>query len=132
MYIFTLVADVRRVVESLRAGRGEFKLAMLYNLDLSASTNWNFIVSADWTDVLGVPQATRLIAKALYEQLGLENRVAISRVTVLKSSDQFVTDMARLHPYAIPGGGVPLQQVTAGGVTDGAGFIFYSQPAVQV
>jgi hypothetical protein len=132
MYIFTLVADVRKVIEGLRAIRGEFKLAMLYNLDLDASTNWNLIVSSDWTDALGTPEATKVIARELHQRLGLENKAAISRVTVLKTSDPFVRDMARLYPMMSPGGGVPLKQVAAGGITEGAGFVFYSQPEIPV
>jgi hypothetical protein len=132
MYIFTLVADVRKVIEGIRATRGEFKLAMLYNLDLDASTNWNLIVSSDWTDALGTPEATKIIARELHQRLGLENKAAISRVTVLKTSDPFVRDMARLYPIMSPAGGVPLKQVTAGGITEGAGFVFYSQPEVPV
>lgn len=132
MYIFTLVADVRRVIEGLRANRGEFKLAMLYNLDLDAATNWNLIVSSDWSDALGVSEATRIVARSLHERLGLENRASISRVTVLKTSDPFVKDMARLYPITSPGGGVPLRQVTAGGITEGSGFVFYAHPEIPV
>lgn len=132
MYIFSLVADVRKVVEGLRATRGEFKLAMLYNLDLDASTNWNLIISSDWTDALGTPEATKVIARELHQRLGLENKAAISRVTVLKTTDPFVRDMARLYPMLSPGGGIPLKQVTAGGITEGAGFVFYSQPEIPV
>lgn len=132
MYTFTLVTDVRNVIEELRVSRGEFTLAMLYNLDLDANTNWNLIVSSDWTDALGIPESTRNIARALHEHLGLENKGAISRVTVLKTSDPFVKDMIRLYPVAGPGGGVPLNQVTAGEIREGAGFVFYSQPQIVV
>ena len=130
MYIFTLVGDVKKVVDILRHRYGDYKLAMLYNSDLDAPTNWNLIVSAEWTDDLGVPEAIRVIAKALHESLGLENKGAISRITVLKTNDPFVTDMT--HIYPVPGGhgGLPLHQVTAGGVTEGAGFVFYSQPEI--
>jgi hypothetical protein len=132
MYIFTLVGDVRRIIENLRINRGEFKLAMLYNLNMDANTNWNLIISSDWTDTLGVPEATRFIARTLHEQLGLENKVAISRVTILRTSDPFVMDMTRLYPMMTPGGGVPLRQLAAGGITEGSGFVFYSQPEIPV
>jgi hypothetical protein len=131
MYIFTLVEDVKKVVEMLR-GRGDYKLAMLYNSDLDAATNWNLIVSSEWADQLGVPEATRVIAHALHESLGAENRAAISRITVLKTSDPFVRDMTRLYPVLGREGGVPLGQVTAGDITEGAGFVFYSQPEIPV
>jgi hypothetical protein len=132
MYIFTLVGDVKKVVEVLRNRHGEYKLAMLYNSDLDAATNWNLIVSSEWTDQLGIPEATRVIARALHESLGLENKAAISRVTVLKTGDPFVRDMTRLYPVLSREGGIPLSQVTAGDITDGAGFVFYSQPEIPV
>jgi hypothetical protein len=77
------------VIEELRK-RGEFTLAMLYNSALDAQSSWNLIVSAPWADEMGVADATRLIAGALNESLGLENQRAISRITVLKTSDPFV------------------------------------------
>ncbi len=46
MYIPTLVADVQKVLLMLRE-HGEFHLAMLYNTDPGAQTNWNLIVSSD-------------------------------------------------------------------------------------
>jgi hypothetical protein len=126
MYIFTLVDDVGRIIERLREQHGEFTLAMLYNNALEAESSWNVIVSAPWTDAMGVAEATRLIARVLNESLGLENQRAISRITVLRTSDPFVRDMTRL--YAVrPGARVPLSQVTAGEVTEGSGFILYSQ-----
>jgi hypothetical protein len=130
MYIFTLVEDVKKVVELLRTEHGEFKLAMLYNSDLSATSNWNFIVSADWTDEMGIAEATKVIAHALHESLNLSNRIAVSRITVLKTDDAFVRDMTRLYPVPGGQGGIPLSQVTAGGITDGAGFVFHSQPEI--
>ena len=126
MYIFTLVTDVEKVVESLRAQRGDFTLAMLYNNALEAESSWNLIVSALWTDKLGAVEATRVIAQALNQGLGLENQRAISRVTVLKTSDSFVQDMVGLYPVT-PGSRVPVAQLTAGQVTEGSGFILYSQ-----
>jgi len=130
MYIFTLVGDVYKVVEKLRVQFGDFKLAMLYNSALDVPSNWNLIVSSDWTDRMGIPEATKVIARELHQSLGLANRSAISRVTVLKTVDPFVRDMTRLYPVLTREGGIPLSQVTAGGVTDGAGFVFYSQPEI--
>jgi len=127
MYIFTLVGDVRKVIERLRKQRGEFRLAMLFNNALEAESGWNLIVSATWTDETGTATAIHTIARALNEVLGAENRNSISRITVLKTSDPFVKDMTSLYP--VTGEGVPLRQVTAGRVTEGSGFIFYSQKA---
>lgn len=127
MYIFTLVDDVQKILESLRQQHGEFSLAMLYNNGpLQADSSWNLIVSAPWTDNIGTAEATRMIARALNEGLGLENQHAISRVTVLKTSDPFVRDMTKLYPVTTPS---PVHQVTAGQVTEGSGFIFYSRKA---
>ncbi|MFZ0036251.1 MAG: hypothetical protein WAK91_02435 [Candidatus Acidiferrales bacterium] len=126
MYIFTLVDDVEKVVEKLREHHGEFTLAMLYNNSLDADTSWNLIVSGPWTDVLGVGEATRVIARALNQGLGAESQHAISRVTVLKTSDPFVRDMTRLYPVR-DGARVPVAHVTAGQIAEGSGFILYSQ-----
>ena len=130
MYIFTLVSDVRRVVDALRERHGEYRLAMLYNAALDLPSNWNLIVSSDWTDDMGIAGATRVIANELHLSLGLENRGAVSRVTVLKANDPFVRDMTHLYNVSGKNGGVPLNQVVAGGVTEGAGYLFYSQPEV--
>ncbi len=126
MYIFTLVSDVEKVVESLRARYGDFTLAMLYNNALEANSSWNLIVSAPWTDKMGVGEATRVIAHALSEGLEMQDKPAISRVTVLKTSDPFVRDMTNLYT-ARSGARIPIAQVTAGQVTEGSGFILYSQ-----
>ena len=131
MPVFTLVSDVRKVIETLRGRYGEYKLAMLYNSGaLDVPTNWNLIVSSDWTDGLGIAEATRRIAHELHLGLGLENRAAVSRVTVLRTNDPFVRDMTHLHPVSGHQGGIPISQVVAGGITEGAGFVFYSQPGV--
>jgi hypothetical protein len=126
MYIFTLGTDVEKVMEGLRVQHGEFALVMLYSNALESDSSWNLIVSAPWTDVMGVGEATRLIARALNEGLERENQQAISRITVLKTSDPFVRDVIRLYPVS-PLAPVPIAQVTAGGVTEGSGFILCSQ-----
>jgi len=129
MYIFTLVDDVRKIVESLRREHGDFSLVMLYNSGpLQAGSSWNLIVSAKWTDRVGVASATRLIAKALEAGLETQDKGAISRITVLKTSDPFVRDMTRLYPVAGPSG-VPLNVVTAGSVSEGSAFVLYSRQA---
>jgi hypothetical protein len=132
VYIFTLVGDVQKVIERLRVQFGDFKLAMLYNSALDVPTNWNLIVSSEWTDRIGIPEATHVVARALHETLGFENKAAISRITVLRTADPFVRDMTRLYPVLNREGGVPLHQVTAGEITEGAGFVFYSQPEIPV
>lgn len=130
MHISTLVDDVQKVVESLRAEHGDFTLAMLYNpAVLNASFSWNLIVAAAWTDSMGRVAAITLIAQKLHDLLEAENRSAISRVTVLATTDPFVHDMTFLYPVATPGAGVPINQVVAGDVSEGSGFIFYSRAA---
>ncbi len=130
MYIFTLVSDVKKVVEVLRTRHGDFKLAMLYNTALDVSTNWNLILASDWTDKLGITEATHLVARELLQSLSMENRSAVSRITVLSTGDPFVRDMTRLYPVLTREGGVPVSHITAGDVTDGAGFLIYSQPEI--
>jgi hypothetical protein len=127
MHISTLVDDVQKVVEGLRKKHGDFTLAMLYNKgSLTSSISWNLIVSATWTDAMGQAETTHLIAHTLHDELNPDNWPAISRVTVLKTSDAFVQEMTYLYPAASPGG-VPVGRVTAGDVDEGSGFIFYSK-----
>jgi|SRR6267378_1932970 len=127
MHISTLVDDVQKVVEELRKNHGEFTLAMLYNPNsLTASSSWNLILSAPWTDAMGKVETTHLIAYALHDGMDPDNEPAISRVTVLKTTDPFVRDMTFLYPVASPGG-VPISQVIAGDISEGSAFVFYSK-----
>lgn len=126
MYLFQLVEKVRGVVESLKNRLGEFRLAMLYNADLGAKLNWNLIISAPWSDEESVGSTIRMIADELHKNLDGESKQAISRITVLKPDDPFVQDMVHLYP--VSGSGAPVAQLVAGGVTEGGGFVFYSQP----
>jgi hypothetical protein len=130
MYIFPLVDEVKKVVESLRGEYGKFSLALLYNDSLESESGWNLIVSAKWTDQLGRAVTTRVVAKRLHDFLNSHNRKAISRITVLKTSDIFVRQMVGLYPYPTegPGGGIPITSLTAA-YRDGAGFLFYAQKA---
>jgi hypothetical protein len=129
MHIDVLVEDVLVIVERLRREHGEFKLAMLFNAALNLPTNWNLIVSSDWTDRIGIAESTREIAREIHQSLRPETRPAISRITVLKTTDSFVRDMTRLYPRPNREGGVPLSHLTAGNV-EGAGFLLYSQPEI--
>jgi hypothetical protein len=95
---------------------------------LESELGWNLIVSASWTDEARAAASIHAIARALNEELGMENRNSISRITVLNTTDPFVRDMTSLYPVAGPDG-VPISQVTAGQVTEGGGFVFYSQKA---
>ncbi len=127
MYIFTLVDDVEKVIGNLRKQYGDFTLVMLYNSGtVQASSSWNLIVSAPWTDKMGVAKATRLFANALKDGLEFQDKRSISRVTVLETTDPFVREMTALYPVS-PGSHIPIQQVTAGQVTEGSGFLLYSQ-----
>jgi len=125
--IWTTPGDVQKVVETLRSQRGEFSLAMLYNEDAASSTGWNLIVSAPWTDALGLPEATGIVVRALSEGLSLENKHAISRVTVLPTNDRFVREIASLYQISSPSSGQWVQNTSAAGIPIGAAFIFYSR-----
>lgn len=98
---------------------------MLYNNSLESDSSWNLIVSALWADQMGVGEATRVIAGALNRELEEESQRAISRITVLKTSDPFVRDMTNLYP--VTGHAIPIGQVTAGQITEGSGFVLVSQ-----
>jgi hypothetical protein len=70
-----------------------------------------------------IAEAIRIIAHALNQGLGLENKGAISRITVLRSSDAIVRDMRNHYQGA---SGIPLSQISAGEEI-GSGYIFYLQ-----
>lgn len=129
MYIFPLVVDsIGNVMDGLRARHGDLVLAMLYNAALDAEFGWNLIVSAPWTDRMGTGNATREIARALNEGMARESQSAISRITVLKTSDPFVRDMVRLYPVTFRAGApLPLPQLTAGEIVEGSAFVICSQ-----
>jgi hypothetical protein len=123
MPVLTLVSDIEKVVERLRNQYGDFTLAMLYHGE--AESSWNLIVSARWADRKSVAESTHIIARELGTGLGLENRRAISRITVLRTDDAFVRDMTDLYPVTA-GHHVPLANVTAGEITEGSGVILRS------
>ena len=127
MHIATLVSDVVKVVEILRKRQGDLVLAMLYSSSEGTTSSWNLIVSAPWADKLGLVEATRAITQELSLGLGLENRSAISRVTVLKTSDPFVRDMTALFQVSDPGARLPISNVAPDGIPVGSGYVFYSQ-----
>ncbi|MGB2624021.1 MAG: hypothetical protein WA857_21455 [Candidatus Acidiferrum sp.] len=130
MHIATLVTDVLKIVEVLRDRRGDLVLAMLYNSTEGATSSWNLIISAPWADKLGVVEATRAITHELSLGLSLENRSAISRVTVLKTIDPFVRDMTGLFQVSDPTTRLPISNVAPDGIPVGSGYVFYSQPTL--
>jgi hypothetical protein len=86
------------------------------------------IVSAPWLDKMTLTESTRLIANALNQNLGLENQISVSQVTVLKTSEPFVRDMTNLYPVLKPGFPIPVTQLNSGDLS-GSGFILYSKKA---
>lgn len=126
--IWTTQGDVQRVLEGLRIQHGEFSLAMLYNEDGISSTGWNLIIAAHWADALGRAEATGVVVNALSEGLGLENKHAISRVTVLPTTDHFVREVTSTYQIASPGAGQWITNASVAGVPMGAYFVFYSRP----
>lgn len=130
MYIGTLVDDIQKVVDALRTERGEFTLAMLHNSgSLTAASSWNLIVSAPWTDEMGKFDATHLIAQALHDGMDSASQPAISRITVLETTDPFVRDMNFLYPLDPGGSWVPITHVMVEDITEGSGLLLYSKKA---
>lgn len=126
--LWTTQGDVQKVLEELRIQRGEFSLAMLYNEDGLSSTGWNLIIAARWADALGRAEATGVVVRALSEGLGPENKHAISRVTVLPTTDRFVREVTSTYQIASPGAGQWISNASVAGVPMGAYFVFYSRP----
>ena len=129
MYLQTLVADgVQKAVEKLRSSCGEFTLALLHSETEAVETGWNLIVSAPWTDKLGLARATKTVVKALSLDLGIENQPAVSRVTVLRTSDPFVREMTAFFQLSTPGSRQEIRSLAFDGIPVGRGILFYSQP----
>lgn len=130
MYIFSMVNEIRKVIEKLRQEKGDFTLAMTYGDSLEAESGWNIIVSAPWADRLGPSAATRLVVERMHEILDSDARRSIARVTVLRTTDPFVRQMVTLYSYPVqgPGGGIPIPNLTAAD-REGAGFLFYAKAA---
>jgi len=126
-YIETTVSDVQKVLELLQAQHGKFALAMLYSRDEPSETGWNLIVAAPWADRLSKADATGIVVDALSVHLGMENKRAISRVTVLPVREDFVREMTSFFQVASPGAAHPVHNVSAAGIPIGAGYVFYSQ-----
>jgi hypothetical protein len=103
---------------------------MLYNRAEEASTGWNLIVAAPWADELGVADSTEVIVRELSQNLGLENKTAISRVTVLKTDDSFVRAMNDYFNSIPPQGVQPVRNIVVDGVPIGSGYVFFSEGLV--
>jgi hypothetical protein len=126
-YIATFQPDLRRVLQRLMAERGGLALAMLYKGTDASETAWNLIVAAPWTDKLGRAQATEVVIRALSQELSLENKPIISRVTVLSTTDRFVREITSAYQVASPGAEQWVTNISAAGIPIGVGYIFYSQ-----
>jgi hypothetical protein len=128
MYIATLVDDIVKVLSKLESNSGtEFSFAMLYSRSESADFGWNLIVAATWID-RDRRAATPLITRALKDELGLENKLAIARITALETRDPFVLEavfyagrVGLAHPMSI-------RNVTFAGVPVVNGLILRSSP----
>jgi hypothetical protein len=125
-YILTFKPDVDRVLRKLRE-TGPLVLAMLYRQNDLPEQTWNFIVSAPWTDRLGRANATSVVIRALSEELGVENKQLISRVTVLPTTDPFVREITSMYQVASPGAEQFITNTSAAGIPIGVGYILYSQ-----
>jgi hypothetical protein len=126
--IWTTSGDVQKVLEALRIQHGDFRLAMLYNEDGVSSSGWNLIIASQWADALGKAAATGVVVNALSEGLGFENKHAISRVTVLPTTDPFVREVTSTYQIASPGASQWITNASVAGVPMGAYFVFYSRP----
>lgn len=124
--IDTLADDVQSAIDSLRVQRGEFSLAMLYN-DGLATTGWNVIIAAPWADKLGRAEGIRVVTRSLSEHLGLENKQAVSRITVLPTKDAFVEAITSVYQVNSPGARQWIQNAVAAGIPIGVAYILYSR-----
>ena len=133
MYLPTMVVGaVQRAIEDLRTTFGEFNLAMLHRETENVEYGWNLIVSAAWTDKLGLAKATRTVVQALSRKIEVEQQPAIARVTVLMTSDPFVRELTTFLQMSTPGSRQQIRNVAFDGIPVGQGILFYSQPSPLV
>ena len=119
--------DIQRVVHRLIAEHGGLSLAMLYKRNDVPENGWNLIVAAPWTDQFGRARATGVVTRALSDELTLENKQMISRVTILPTKDPFVREITSLYQVASPGAEQWVTNISAAGIPIGVGYIFYSR-----
>jgi hypothetical protein len=100
---------------------------MLYKRNDSPENAWNFILSAPWADNMGRANSIGVVTRALSEELGLENKQLISRVTVLPTKDPFVDEITSMYQVASPGAEQFITSTSVAGIPIGIGYIFYSQ-----
>jgi hypothetical protein len=127
IYIETFTGDLQKVLKRLQIEQGKFSLAMTYKRDDMSEGGWNLIIAAPWADRLGKEEATRIVAHALSDGLGTENKQAVTRVTVLPTQDEFVRAMTSLYRISKSGPPLAIQNSTVAGVSIGTAFLFYSQ-----
>jgi hypothetical protein len=133
MYLSPMVVDVvQKTIEDLRTTHGEFNLAMLHSETENVEYGWNLIVSAPWTDKLGLAKATRTVVRALSQRITVEQQPAVARVTVLKTSDPFVRELTGFLPMSTPRSRQEIRGVAFDGIPVGRGILFYSQPGPLV
>ena len=124
----TFRPDLQRVLHRFLERHGRTSLVMLYKRgDDASESGWNLIVAGPWADKLGRVQATELVAHTLSDELSLENKRIISRITVLPTNDPFVQEITSLYQVASPGTEQWVTNISAAGIPIGVGYIFYSQ-----
>ena len=126
-YTETFRPDVQRVLDRLIREHGQLSLAMLYKRSDAPEDSWNFILAAPWAEKIGWAQAIDVVTRALSEELGAENKVLVSRVTILPTADQFVREITSMYQVASPGTEQWVTSMSIAGIPIGVGYILYSQ-----
>lgn len=86
-----------------------------------------YILAAAWAEKLGWAEAIDVVTRALSEELGPENKLLVSRVTVLPTDDQFVREITSMYQVASPGAEQWVTGISVAGIPIGVGYILYSQ-----
>lgn len=100
---------------------------MLYKRNDTPETGWNLIIAAPWADRLGRAQAIRVVTRVLSDELSSENKLIISRVTVLPTKDQFVREITAHYGAVNPEVARWVTNVSAAGIPIAVGYILCSR-----
>jgi hypothetical protein len=100
MAIETLVKEIQEYIASSQERKGAYSLVMLAGLSDLIPGRWNLILSAPWIDSAGRRAALMEIVPELQTTLSKEAQMAIERLSVLRTHEPIVRELA--NTYHLP------------------------------
>lgn len=109
-----LVKEFEKTAAQMEKWYGPVALMLLVAPDEESSDSWNVIVSARGLDRKAYGEAVRLFTETVRKTLPRSLWPAVTRVTVLRSSDPFVQTFIQRYPALHSGS--TLQAVSVSGI----------------